>query len=340
MIEMILRRDENRIVYILSLSLVLTCLSTESLWAQKSKFKHVPDQGISSPTHERYLGKIMFSNERISKDNPDESKFKERFKADEPLYGRYYYAKSAANTPVYQYYDLKKRKSQGPCRENCRYALSIFREGSDGVFTARCGELLGEETEWTTWQLSINPVADDPEQVEKFWVNTLNELPPGEYNFRAELWFGESACSFNPKDNNGYAYVSDPIAVGNFTIVKEPGMKVKFNRTFESNFEPVMTEPELESKMLSEAQRYGKEIGWDVEFSQISITESWEYERNTYGVLLSRTCHTYVYGAHPETGCAGYPFLFKQEALNDGSFGPLNISYEAYYGKSGIDCSE
>lgn len=340
----IINRINGKVKFVVICTIIsfITCsgLAQVKLGLKKNKFSEVPDQGISGTTHEKYLGKIVFSNERISKDDPEESEFKERFNADEPLYGRYYYAKSAANTPVYQYYDLKKRKTDGPCRGDCKYALNIFREGSDGVFTARCGELNGEETEWTTWQLSINPVADDPEQVEKFWVNLLNELAPGEYNFRAELVFGQSACSFNPNNNNGYAYVSDPVAVGNFTIVKEAGMRVKFNRTFATNFEPVMRESALEGKMLSEIKRYAKAIEWNVQFSKLSITEAWEYQRNDYGVLLSRTCHTYAYGIDPNKECAGYPFLFKQEALNNGDYGPLQIKYEGYYGKSGVDCSE
>lgn len=55
------------------------------------------DEGMTNKTHEKYVGKIVFSASEILKDNPDESKFGNTFSISSPIYLRIFLKASIFN---------------------------------------------------------------------------------------------------------------------------------------------------------------------------------------------------------------------------------------------------
>src|SRR5687768_16068318 len=60
-----------------------------------------PDDGLTNPTHEKYVGQIVFASQQIDMKAPDESSFVSEFYADELIYGRAYLPHSLENEPVF-----------------------------------------------------------------------------------------------------------------------------------------------------------------------------------------------------------------------------------------------
>ena len=81
--------------------MLLLLFLTAAAWA---------DQGMTSATHSANVGKIVFSTEEIKFKNEDPSKLRTSFREGEPIYGRLYFARSMANTELYQLQDEKRHK--------------------------------------------------------------------------------------------------------------------------------------------------------------------------------------------------------------------------------------
>lgn len=305
------------------------------------KFKKGPDQGMSSEVHKKYIGRIALSSSRIDRDNPDESAFKTTFMADEDLYGRIYMPHSASNEPMFTYYDLQKKKIEEPCDGGCSYAVVLQRKGTEERKAIRCNDLGGDELRWTTMQLSLYPnsLEGDPEEPNRAWVYWMRELPAGTHTFTITYFVGEGACSFDPRSNNGYAHVTDPLATAEVNIVKEEGMKIPFRMNFD-RYESVMDLSSMRGSILEQAHILAKGAEWDVRFSKITALGSWEYERDAYNDIIRRTCDTRILGKDKNGECAAYPMTIIQEHIGGGRYGQVKTGFQGLVGKQDLDCSE
>ncbi len=315
-------------------------LGAQSKWdKKKSKFRKGTDQGMSSKTHEKYIGKIVFSNARISKDNPDESDFRTTFKADENLYGRVYMAYSASREPMFEYYDEQKRKIEEPCDYGCSYAIILERKETGETQPIRCNDLGGDELKWTSIQLSLYPDAlnGDPEEPDREWVYWMRELPAGEHTFTATYFVGEGACNFDAESNSGYAHVTDPMATGEFTIIKEDGMEIPFRMTFE-RYESVMDLSSLRGSILERAHILAREAEWAIKYTRVTAIGDWEYERDVYNNVIRRSCDTRILGKDADGNCAAYPFTVIQEHMGGGRYGQVKTAFQGLVGTQGLDC--
>lgn len=61
------------------------------------------DQGITSPIHQEYIGKVVFSNQTIDLQNEDKTKFKNSFQTGELIKFRAYFKESSYNSMVEHY---------------------------------------------------------------------------------------------------------------------------------------------------------------------------------------------------------------------------------------------
>lgn len=306
---------------------------------KKSKFRKGTDQGMSSETHERFVGQIVFSGSRISKDNPNEAGFQTTFKANENLYGRIYMAYSASREPMFEYYDQQKRKIEEPCDYGCSYAIILERQETGEKQPIRCNDLGGDELKWTSIQMSLYPDAPngDPEEPKREWVYWMRELPPGEHTFTATYFVGEGACNFDAESNSGYAHVTDPMAVGEFTIIKEEGMDIPFRMSFD-RYESVMNLSSMRGSILERAHLLAREAEWDVQFTKITAIGDWEYERDVYNDIIRRSCDTRILGKDSSGNCAAYPFTIIQEHMGGGQYGQVKTGFQGLVGKQDLDC--
>lgn len=114
--------------------------------------------GITSPIHEKYMGKIVFSGEEknIAKGSEIEAGFKSEFNLGEPIYFRVYLKDALLNTlrPITKFSD------NYTFIRDSRYALKVYIDGKylDSLFTAKlpADEFSenGKKT-WTTFRGSL-----------------------------------------------------------------------------------------------------------------------------------------------------------------------------------------
>lgn len=328
-------------IFLLALIMFTVVGHGQSKWdKKKGKYRKGTDQGMSSSTHEKYVGQIVFAKSRISKDNPDESTFTNTFKANENLYGRVYMEYSASREPMFEYYDTQKRKIEEPCDYGCSYAVVIERMETGEKQAIRCNDLGGDELKWTSIQLSLYPDAlnGDPEEPERDWVFWMRELPAGSHDFTISYFVGEGACSFDAASNSGYAHVTDPMATGQFTIVKEADMEIPFRMTFE-RYEPVMDLSSMRGSILEKAHILAREAEWNVQFSKIAAIGDWEYERNVYQEIIRRSCDSRILGKDADGNCAAYPFTIIQEHVGGGRYGQVKTGFQGLVGTQALDCN-
>ncbi len=338
---MIKTNELLRVVAIFGLIFISSWGHTQSRWdKKKTKFRKGSDQGMSSATHEKYVGQIVFANSRISRDNPDESTFQNTFKANENLYGRVYMEYSASREPMFEYYDTDKKKIEEPCDYGCSFAIVLERKETGERKAIRCNDLGGDELKWTSIQLSLypNPGEGDPEEPERSWVYWMRDLPAGQHDFSVTYFVGEGACNFDAETNTGYAHVTDPMAKGEFTIVKEEGMDIPFRMTFD-RYEPVMDLASMRGSILERAHILAREADWEVTFSTITVIGDWEYERNIYEEIIRRSCDTRILGKDKGGNCAAYPFTIIQEHVGGGRYGQVKTGFQGLVGKQELDCN-
>ena len=115
------------------------------------------DQGMTSELHRQNVGKIVFSNSEIKFRNEDPAQLRTEIKLSEPLYARVYLPKAMLNHPFYI-----QGQEIPMARLEAHQTIKMFIDGKKqayrfGEFAAH--EELGEKaaTEWTTWQMNLNP---------------------------------------------------------------------------------------------------------------------------------------------------------------------------------------
>jgi hypothetical protein len=173
------------------------------------------DQGVTSPTHKKHMGKIVWSNNVVSFRSPDESAFKNKFSINEPIYGRIYYNKALTNQMVYLSGHEQKMRDGS-------YKILLHADGkpynaSFGAFNS--STLTGDPaSHWTTWQFSPNPKKreDGEAVVIDRWVKFTRTLSPGEHKIRFDLFA-----------TMGQYESKSAIASGEFTLIIADGDKIK-----------------------------------------------------------------------------------------------------------------
>lgn len=259
--------------------------------AAPATVEHIDDQGITSATHQKYVGKIVWSNGKVSMDSPDESRFKTKFNAGETIYGRYYLAESLQN------FVLKQENTEVRA---ARTYTDIYIDGVLQDLEFEPAELTSEQIIATTRQIWVHtPItADAGFGGTKRWIDLVNKkMTPGEHVIRFDLRI---------EDCKGV------LATGSFTYVKGTP-KLKYGWNFGS-YPTGMKDAALEASILKYIQNAATAQGWDEKFSKVKIySNDWNTLRNDYGVILGRTIGAYCYATWPDGHCTVQAFAFKQD---------------------------
>lgn len=176
------------------------------------------DQGMTSPTHTKYKGRVVFSKQEIAFKNEDEANFSTEFNAISHIYGRVYLAK-AVNSHL---------MSNGNRQTNGTYEIRAFIDGEPvkvkwGVFDH--DKLSGSAGyEWTTFQFSPRPAdasrGNERYMSEKF-TKAVQGLAPGKHQVRFEFW-----------GMQGQHRTAKPMAVGGFNLTLANGERLTSQQTF------------------------------------------------------------------------------------------------------------
>ena len=174
------------------------------------------DQGMTSATHKKYVGKIVWSNQPVDFKKENESSFTEEFSSGDSIYGRMYFAKAINNNDAY--YDGKSMgKISGGGYEirakidNKPVAISfgVFYDSSLSSKSAN---------QWTS--IRFSPYPKEPKGVfataiaENF-TKAVRGLSSGKHKIEFELW-----------GKQGQWYSENAMAKGQFTLDIKAGQQM------------------------------------------------------------------------------------------------------------------
>lgn len=168
-----------------------------------------PDQGMTSATHKKFVGQIVFTTKQVPL-KPKASIFRKTFKGSDTIYGRVFVSRSLDNTPVYL-----GGKASLPRR--ARWRVHAFVDGVHqpirfGAFF-ELGFKGSSNSQWTTWRFEPRPKALDNDTAYPGIVKGFNKIvanmAPGKHKVHFEVWAVEG--QFRSKT---------PIAAGGFTYVR------------------------------------------------------------------------------------------------------------------------
>lgn len=182
-----------------------------------------PDQGFTSPTHEKYSGQIVFADNladiSFKKENP--SGFKNSFDASQAIYSRVYLDKSIGNTShggercysATLMYDLYINGRKVPFKKS--FGLFGGLPNNEKTFYMEGVTDVEQLDVWTTWRPTFLPLESDEELkfgsvniMARCFVLSLLELPAGTHEIELKMYSRNMAAGKN----------TDVLASGKFTL--------------------------------------------------------------------------------------------------------------------------
>jgi hypothetical protein len=260
------------------------------------------DQGITSETHRKNIGRIVWAKERLRMDAQDRIALQTSFKYGEPIYGRVYLSKSLA---------VLAREQSCP-NSTLAFRLNAFVDGVDkGVINRNAFE----SEDWTTVQVTLRLTPGDEKDrmnigLPEAWDAIAASLPAGSHKVRVEFYSlgSEKGCALK-------------LASGEFTFEKTDkavgpaGLKLP---------EPLMRNTKLEAEMV----RAVKDRGWKNEepVKVVIVERDWRMIRDPFGTITHREINTHVVLRKLADGSLrANDISFRQEARPGNAWGPTEV---------------
>ncbi len=261
------------------------------------------DQGMTSETHRKNVGKILWAKERIKMDMQDRVTYETVFEASDPLYGRVFLEKSLT----------RYAESQGvECQDTTEFRLKVFINGEskgklhDGSWSDR---------RWTTGQISLNLTPGDEVdwnnvEVPEKWAALINGLPNGSHKIRIEFYGGKGA--YGGEDER----CLKKYAEGSLTLNKSSEMTSGKLKTLPASKNK---DAALEAEMI----RAIKGRGWQNEtpIKVVILEPDWRIIRNTFGVILRKEINTNVILKKTDGTCRLTDISFERPFLGNNTYG-------------------
>lgn len=278
-----------------------------------------PDEGMTSPTHARFVGQIVFANAQIDKANPDEAALVTELYADEPLYGRVFMPHSIRNHPVYASgSDAPHDNTSGG------FFYKLYVDGAIANYQVETGEARDRPTA-TTRQVWPHPLASD-EPTHEGWTQLVAALTPGAHTLRFELWTRQG--SFESRE---------PLATGTITLHKAAGTSLAIGTTF-ADLHAGMTDPALADNLLALARAFIKRASTPDTATAAKIkSAAWNpiRERGSRRVV-AREIEAWVRSEWPDGHCTAQAMWFVQPMSLTKPSGP--VAFRSVGDAQPIDC--
>jgi hypothetical protein len=291
---------------------------------QTQTFAQLPEEGMSSPMHTKYVDKIVWANKRISKTSATDADLKTTFTQDDNIYGRIYLSKAIANYPMYKFKAVTKgvdtKVNDNPIvNKDLRGTMKLTY-----IFYVD-----GETTPWYRYSAeveSLNPAtgtcqilfkkdnADEAGPTPPALTSALNDLAMGSHKVKVDVWGGSYWITGDVERT------LNPLVSGEFTL--NITKKASYGKTFESVV-AARKEPTLEPKMLQLANAEApKDASWDCKkFTKLKIIDAdWDYEKNGFGVVLKRTINAALFGVLPNGTCSYTEVAYEQTCISAGKY--------------------
>jgi hypothetical protein len=277
-------------VYFLFISLLVT-----NLLAQ--------DQGMTSETHRKNVGKILWAKERIKKDIMDQVKYETDFDISDPLYGRVFLEKSLPR--------LSEVQDNNCYNNNSNFRLKVYADGIDKGFINQ-NYLPGGST-WTTCQINLTLSPGDNGDdvnggVPEKWAELLKELSNGNHEFKFEFYGGDG-------DN-----CLKKFAEGSFALNKTGEQVAGKLKTLPVS---LRKDANLEASMIKAINSKG----WQNEspVKVVIVEEDWRIIRDLLGNILRREINTNVILKKNDGTCRLTDISFTQEYKGKNKYGITEV---------------
>lgn len=281
------------------------------------------DQGMTSETHKKNIGKILWAKERIKIDTQDQITYATVFDASDPLYGRVFLEKSL--TRVSQSQPIE-------CQDNIEFYLKVFINEEDkgkffdGTWTDR---------RWTTGQLNLNLTPGDEVDwvnvgVPDKWTELVKALPDGSHKIRFEFYGGKGVYGGS---DSAYKKCARKLAEGFFTLNKSGEMTSGLLKKLPISKRSDAT---LEAEMI----RAIKARGWmnETPIKVVIVEPDWRIIRNPFGIIIRKEINTNVILKKTDGTCRLTDISFERPFQGGNKYGST-IVYGVGTKNIPFDCS-
>jgi hypothetical protein len=260
------------------------------------------DQGLTSETHRKNVGKIVFAGERMRMDAQDRIALRTSFRYGDPIYGRVYLPKGLDESS----------RDKGCPNPSLAFRMRAFVDGVDkGIVNAKSFE----SRDWTTVQVTLRLTPGDDKDrmnidVPEMWETIVSSLSPGPHKVRLEFLAGDTGKGCPVKLADGeFAFEKTDKAAG------PAGAKLPA---------PLMKDAKLEGEMV----RAVKDRGWKNEepVKVVILERDWRMVRDPFGTITHREINTHVVLRKVVDGSfRANDISFRQEARRGGAWGPTEV---------------
>jgi hypothetical protein len=287
----------------------------------------VQDDPITLPMHQKYIGKIVFSNTKLTKEAASEQQLKSAFTGEEPIYGRIFLKTSVRHYACYNngdvnnyWYDNDRGDYFITYKINGqKYAHEVIDAGKHDKPSLRG---------WLTWQVFPHAKGEDASYNNTSFIRTVNSLPPGQHTIELSLYAGMS----------GIRWTLKPLAQGSFTYTKVAGKSLKIGINW-AGYKEKMTNAALAKQMLAAVKQKAANEGWKEDIIAVKIMDAdWYIARNQYtGEKLYRSISAVFYAKWPDGHCTVQDCSFRQDWL--GTKFAADPSFSGIGSQTEIDCN-
>jgi len=290
------------------------------------------DEGITNKVHEKYVGKIVFSNSEISKENPDEAKFGNTFSISSQIYLRIFLKTSIFN-------EVQSNRSSQVFDNQVEMLYKIYLDGVQaGLGRVEIGN---EEKKFlTTEQIKTNTSISGAFNFNKdallssSYIDALKssdaKLTDGKHSLKVELY---------PIYNSIKPLSETPMAFGEITLNVAKG--------FVSSANPAICLPKavkkdaaLEAKYKDCVKKYLVNNGKDaVMKSFVLLSSDWEIHKDD---ITGKPVYRTMYGAaglsYKDGKCKYETFSFTQNWSGGAYSNVIETSSTGQNGDIFCDC--
>ena len=306
-------------------TLIIFCTIPDNSYGQLGSLKRLKnkaigsdDQGITSPIHKKYLGKIVFSEQKIDLDNPDESTFQVKFNVEDEIWTRLYLSRSLEK-------ESKTNLKYSCPNGDCHMSAKLYIDGDFKYDVAACRRMSSKEA--TTQQINLRT----EDEYSLAWNTELLAMTTGEHIVRIDFYGGN--CKWEGKKRKSTAD-TDKLATGEFIIIKKEGAIIPelVSEFYKGDFKSKWDNPTLKTDLLSTVKEHASKLGWKEDFTDLHIVNSnWGVSRNEIsGIILSRSIVGACYAVWPDGHCTVQLIVFHQDNI-----GGDNYSKDTYVGGIG-----
>lgn len=277
-------------------------------------FARVTDDGIKGDAHKQNLNKIVFSNTAIT-DNASSSSFKTSFGGlSEGIYSRVYLPLSIHNISA----------NLGVSAMVNSYSVSYYLDGKyiSSLWLEPTAELLKSRTSWEIGVAPINVTEENMPEVYNF-AKALVKASAGKHTFKAVI-------SINYLNTwNANIAESQQLAAGEFELNVTEADKTNLLKKLCPKFSWINNNFQLVPNAFSMID--GEKRADEKVLKVVLYDNDWTYQRNFWGVILSRLIRGKGIVQNTKTGlCFEIDITFYQENISSGGSSYSSTTFQRW----------